>query len=112
MPLYQCCVEAFVRATNGEDFVDCPPGSPCKVKQTFNLAEAARMLGFADATVRKYIESGMLPAAKSREGGITNFKWIIKRADLSAFMDEHGMPNPLALQNPAISGDTPSHGEA
>lgn len=54
---------------------------------TFRVAEAARLLGVSDDTLRRWIDAGRLPAR--RDGTRT----VIDGADLAAYVREHA-PEP------------------
>jgi molybdopterin-binding protein len=60
----------------------------------FRIAEAARLLGVSDDTVRRWVEGGSLPAGADASG-----RKVVAGADLAAFAraQAHAAPDPSAI---------------
>jgi molybdopterin-binding protein len=60
----------------------------------FRIAEAARLLGVSDDTVRRWVEGGSLPAGSDATG-----RKVVAGADLAAFAraQAHAAPDPSAI---------------
>jgi hypothetical protein len=65
------------------------------VKEWYSTAEAAKILGKAEFTVREYCRVGRVHASKRRCGRGRTLEWIISHEELRRIQNEGLLPLPM-----------------